>query len=125
MILTKQEATKLREKYEKLGFKLVKRMDAYARGLIEAICEHGVGHPIPESEAHMKRITKQDTWGIHGCDGCCAAFGAVRDWGTEVKSVADALAIQESERTGKTITLESDKQPLPPQLDVLPDGSKP
>jgi len=98
MILTKQEAITLRKKYGKIGFKLIVRRDSFARGLIEAICEHGVGHPIPESVEHMKRVTKQETWAIHGCDGCCHAWGAVKDWGT---------------------------QSPPPQTDAMPDGSKP
>lgn len=32
------------------------------RGIMERICEHGVGHPDPDD-------TTEDT--IHGCDGCC------------------------------------------------------
>ncbi len=33
------------------------------RRIFERICEHGVGHPDPDStpEGH----------GVHGCDGCC------------------------------------------------------
>lgn len=38
--------------------------------LVERICEHGVGHPDPDSLAYFIR------WGFnymsaHGCDGCC------------------------------------------------------
>lgn len=42
-------------------------------GLIEAMCPHGVGHPIPESSIHMDKKLKQapGTWSTHGCDGCC------------------------------------------------------
>lgn len=37
-------------------------------GLVEDICEHGVGHPNPEwLKAHGREID-----GIHGCDGCCS-----------------------------------------------------
>ena len=36
------------------------------RGIMERICEHGIGHP--DFDQIMKR--KED-W-IHGCDGCCA-----------------------------------------------------
>jgi len=32
------------------------------RGIMERICEHGVGHPDPDD-------IKADT--THGCDGCC------------------------------------------------------
>jgi len=67
----------LNDRYEGLGFKLSRRLDAYAGGLVEAICEHGIGHPIPES------VTERDqkgpkgakgSWNLHGCDGCCARF---------------------------------------------------
>lgn len=43
------------------------------RGLMERICEHGVGHPDPD---HMRFLREEV--GIssmheftHGCDGCC------------------------------------------------------
>lgn len=44
-----------------------------ASGLIEHVCEHGVGHPDPASAAHeaARRGHDTDTWLIHGCDGCC------------------------------------------------------
>lgn len=32
------------------------------RGIMERICEHGIGHPDPDDPS-------TDT--IHGCDGCC------------------------------------------------------
>lgn len=35
------------------------------RGIMERICEHGVGHPDPDDAAYHGD-------GIHGCDGCCA-----------------------------------------------------
>lgn len=35
-------------------------------GVIERICEHGVGHPDPDSWSYL------ETWQlVHGCDGCC------------------------------------------------------
>jgi hypothetical protein len=38
-------------------------------GLIEDICEHGVGHPNQE---YMQREGfKRPAMGVHGCDGCC------------------------------------------------------
>lgn len=36
----------------------------YDRGILEYVCIHGVGHPVPES------ITREVD-GVHGCDGCC------------------------------------------------------
>lgn len=38
--------------------------------LIERTCEHGVGHPDPDSAAFMDRRFGLG-WGTHGCDGCC------------------------------------------------------
>ena len=52
------------------GFPVLRR-ETY---LIEAICFHGVGHPIPESVSHMDTCGPSGavgTWNIHGCDGCC------------------------------------------------------
>jgi hypothetical protein len=44
-------------------------------GLIERVCEHGVGHPDPDhmtwyASCHTPEETEFE--GIHGCDGCCA-----------------------------------------------------
>lgn len=41
-------------------------------GLIEAVCEHRVGHPVYGS-AHWLGLQRHDTetWLVHGCDGCC------------------------------------------------------
>ncbi len=41
--------------------------------LIERVCEHGVGHPDPDSAAYFDRVNghKPGTWSVHGCDGCC------------------------------------------------------
>lgn len=42
------------------------------KGLVERICEHGIGHDDPDSVAYMHKIGER--WaGIHGCDGCCDA----------------------------------------------------
>lgn len=40
-------------------------------GLLEHVCEHGCGHPDPESVQKLTEATNDDGWGIHGCDGCC------------------------------------------------------
>ena len=39
--------------------------------LTERRCEHGWGHPDPDSLAWVTRVTGDGTWDIHGCDGCC------------------------------------------------------
>ena len=36
------------------------------RGIMERICEHGVGHPDPDSP-----WPENDYRWVHGCDGCC------------------------------------------------------
>lgn len=36
-------------------------------GVNEAICPHGIGHPIRPDQP------VDDGWGVHSCDGCCAA----------------------------------------------------
>jgi len=42
-------------------------------GLVEDVCEHGVGHPNQDwMDDRKKSHTDQDYWGRHGCDGCCA-----------------------------------------------------
>lgn len=39
-------------------------------GLIENICEHGIGHPSPEY-LDIHDPTGELCLGIHSCDGCC------------------------------------------------------
>ena len=55
-------------------WKIHRRLDSFAKGLVEAVCEHGVGHPIPESVKYLDAhgpIGARGTWDTHGCDGCC------------------------------------------------------
>lgn len=44
------------------------------RGVMERICDHGIGHPDPD-DIEFKRLTRGDeiaaAEAIHGCDGCC------------------------------------------------------
>jgi hypothetical protein len=47
--------------------------------LVERLCEHGVGHPDPDS-VHYFDVMYERTglgryaeMGVHGCDGCCFA----------------------------------------------------
>jgi hypothetical protein len=47
------------------------RLDSMSAGLVERICEHGVGHPDPDSAAYMNALYQQISFGLHGCDGCC------------------------------------------------------
>jgi hypothetical protein len=45
-----------------------------ASGLVERICEHGVGHPDPDSVEYFAGLLLPDEgrwWTVHGCDGCC------------------------------------------------------
>ena len=43
-------------------------------GLMEFLCEHGVGHPAKSSAHFMDVIheTEPGVWSTHGCDGCCS-----------------------------------------------------
>lgn len=45
------------------------------RGIMERICEHGIGHPDPDDLAYKEMILGDHysafQFGIHGCDGCC------------------------------------------------------
>lgn len=51
------------------------------RYIFERICEHGIGHPDPDSLAWKNHVAGyveqphllyQPDDGTHGCDGCCA-----------------------------------------------------
>ena len=43
-----------------------------ASGLVEDICEHGVGHPNQDWLVRRKfSHPTENHWGVHGCDGCC------------------------------------------------------
>lgn len=45
------------------------------RGIFERMCEHGVGHPDPDTIEFIRRIRGEgpaETEAVHGCDGCCA-----------------------------------------------------
>lgn len=39
------------------------------RGIMERICEHGVGHPDPDDVVFHASAGRDI--GVHGCDGCC------------------------------------------------------
>lgn len=39
--------------------------------LFERTCEHGIGHPDPDSLAYFVRVG-MDHMSVHGCDRCCA-----------------------------------------------------
>jgi hypothetical protein len=43
----------------------------------ERVCEHGWGHPDPDSLAYLRTVDGAGTgfWGFHGCDGCCRNGG--------------------------------------------------
>lgn len=48
----------------------------FDRGLTERICDHGIGHPDPDSLAFLQRVLTPEDYesralGVHGCDGCC------------------------------------------------------
>lgn len=40
------------------------------RGILERVCQHGVGHPDHDSAVYLASIG-QNVQNVHGCDGCC------------------------------------------------------
>lgn len=57
---------------------MIVRLDKEA--IVERTCEHGTGHPDPDSLAYYRRVAQlgmsftpadAEALGIHGCDGCC------------------------------------------------------
>lgn len=61
---------------------LIKKTIRREIGLIENICEHGVGHPAFGSADflyHCTEMFEENPFGIHGCDGCCSN----KDWQIE------------------------------------------
>jgi len=68
-------------------------------GLMEFICEHGVGHPAVSSAKFKDEQHKHEpgTWSIHGCDGCCHEdFPDVEFHPAEKGSDLATLTIKES-----------------------------
>jgi hypothetical protein len=44
------------------------------RGLLERLCEHGVGHPDPDHVTYVREKfgeVEAKYESVHGCDGCC------------------------------------------------------
>lgn len=44
--------------------------------LIERICEHGIGHPDPDSASFIAKQEGNKSIWVHGCDGCCREIPA-------------------------------------------------
>jgi len=43
---------------------------------LERVCDHGIGHPDPDSLDHLESVLPSNIFtgqalGVHGCDGCC------------------------------------------------------
>jgi hypothetical protein len=56
-----------------------------ASGLIENVCEHGIGHPNRDWMA-LHDPDGEKGFGIHGCDGCCC-----KDIKAERQKLFDAI----------------------------------
>lgn len=67
-------------------------------GLIEHICEHGIGHPAYASADWIARVyhkensessleENRNAWLVHGCDGCCQ----YDEW--EIQSLKESVEI--------------------------------
>jgi hypothetical protein len=75
------------------------------RGILERLCEHGVGHPDADSAAYLASIGRSND-NIHGCDGCCMG-----------KSEHDAPESTEKSEFWASMRVEIVKGPRP--VDVL------
>jgi hypothetical protein len=83
-------------------------------GLIEHVCEHGVGHPNAGSVQYMEYMNQaldeygdldfpsipsepylKSSWWVHGCDGCCASVGFP---GTAANAIKHAIGRYINER---------------------------
>lgn len=65
----KEEFKRMKTKYKKPDW----AVDQIIRGsgLVEDICEHGVGHPNKEWLAEHD-LDNRKSFAVHGCDGCCS-----------------------------------------------------
>lgn len=69
-------------------------------GLVEGICEHGVGHPLYGSIDWMDRDGPEGakgSWGTHVCCGCCKST----EW--------EITTLKESVRTANGIIMDHKK----------------
>lgn len=48
-------------------------------GVIERICDHGVGHPDPDDRPYLETVDN-GLFLLHGCDGCCHDEDCDCDW---------------------------------------------
>lgn len=48
-------------------------------GIVERVCEHGLGHPDPDQFFHWD-LTGQHTLKKHRCDGCCTWLRRPLSW---------------------------------------------
>lgn len=106
-------------------------------GLIEHICEHGVGHPAHGS-VHWMKLNGSDGFGSHGCDGCChdakwqladaregcekaneMFFDALKKFASEHSTPPKVMAVEEVEKMLKEILEKSKVVSVP-----SPDGGE-
>lgn len=63
-------------------------------GLVEAVCQHGVGHPTPGSIAVMNAFGPpgaRGSWGVHSCDSCCKTMPEVLQNVTDIGPPRNAI----------------------------------
>jgi hypothetical protein len=75
-----------------------------ASGLVELVCEHGVGHPAIGSVMWMDLAGPEGakgSWGTHGCCGCCRTDEWQRADALEGLKIANELLYQARERIRK------------------------
>lgn len=64
--------------------------------LIERICDHGIGHPDPDSASFISKQEGNGSIWVHGCDGCCqssmpAPRKVKRGWGPSPMDVYEGM----------------------------------
>lgn len=69
MLVSLADVVFIKNKNNKMKWTKLRR----SSGLLEHVCEHGVGHPDYESAKEVAKHYGHDigAWLIHGCDGCC------------------------------------------------------
>lgn len=57
------------------------------RGIMERLCEHGIGHPDPDDYAIREGVDP----GVHGCDGCCVSPPVERPCGCAYRRLRSSV----------------------------------
>lgn len=89
-------------------------------GLVERICEHGVGHDDPDSAAYMRKHG-QGWAGIHGCDGCCTTKNSPEGESLAKRQVASSIVTPDTKNSPKEESLGLTGIPAKADSSTIPD----